>query len=121
MDDFTIDFLLRFAGRTGFILLIIALYRLYLLFSSPLTRIRHKKPLAVVVTSLVVSFILLIINYIIPDDWMSRLVMVFNVVTTFIFGIYLYHQGTVLQEIKSTSEYYRYKQSLDSLILRMKH
>lgn len=120
-DTFTLDIALKFVGRVGFCLLLVALHRLYLLFSSPLTRAEHKKPMFLFGGSVLLSFILLAINFVIPDVWLTFVVMGFNIVVTYAFAIYLYKQGNKLQKFKTSDEYLMYNRAMDALILKMKH
>jgi len=124
MENFSgydaINYFLRFFGRIGFCLLIFALYRVYRLFASPLTQKRHKKFIVSFGISIIVSFALLILNYVIPMSWLSTASISFNVFTTYIFAFYLYLQGNVLETYRGSEEFKTLSRAMDALILKLK-
>lgn len=116
-----LNYFLRLAGRIGFCILIITIYRFYQIFASPLVKKRHKRFIRIFAVSLLVSLILLIVNYILPDQWFSVLSTSFNVLTTYILTFYLYHQSKILEQNASTEEFKQLSLAMDSLILILKH
>lgn len=115
-----INYFLRLAGRVGFCILLITLYRLYQLFASPLVRRRNKTFVSFYASILIFSFFLLAVEYILPELWMSSLSMGFNVISTYILVIYINYQVFIIRKVKTSSEFHELSQAFDALIASLK-
>lgn len=116
-----INYFLRVVGRIGFCILLLAIYKVYHLFASPLVKKRHKTFIRFYIVSMVLGFVLLGLNFIVPDDLITTVAMAFNTLTTYIIGGYLYYQGNVLEGYRTSDEFKNLTGAMDAMILKMKH
>ena len=116
-----VNYILRWIGRIGFVILIFTIYRVYALFASPQTKLQHQWFIRGFGASIVVSFIILFLDYFIPSQILSSISVGFNVLTMLILAVYIHLQGNVLDKFKSSDEYKEAQRTMDALILKMKH
>lgn len=116
----TLNYILRIIGRIAFCLLIITLYRLYKLFASPLMITRNKKFINIFVVSLIFSFFLFLIEFIVSERWVTTMSMIFNILITLVLIIYLHYQIHVINKVKAGSEFRKLSEAMDSLIESLK-
>lgn len=117
----TANFWVRMAGRIGFVVLLVAFYKLYKIFASPLTKAKYKWFIRLFASSVVISFALLVVNFIFDYSWIALASMTFNGTTTFILAIYVFKQANTLENHIGSTEYRDVEKAMDALILRMKY
>ena len=120
IDYGNINYLLRVVGQVGGIALALVLFRLYKIFASPLTQKRHKNFIYLLGISILISFILLAMNYVLPAEWFPTFEISFNVVGTYALALYLYHQGNILGRHKDSDEYINLSRAMDAMIVKLK-
>lgn len=117
----TANFWVRAASRIGFVVLLVAFYKLYTLIASPLAKIRYKSFIRLLGVSILISFALLTADYLTDYPVITLISMMFNGATTFGSALYILKQAKRLESHVGSEEYEVVKRAMDALMLRMKY
>jgi uncharacterized membrane protein len=117
----TLDTILKFFGKIGFILVLLSVYKFYNAFASPLVKARHRHFIVLYAISMIISLLSIVLNFIIPSDSLSTASMVFSVSITFVLAFYLYRQANILEEYRGSEEFRMLTKSMDSMMALLKY
>jgi len=114
------EWTIRIFARIGAILWVIALYRLWTTFASPVLQKSTWPFVICFAIALGFSIILNIIDYYTTTPWARMISMTFNVSFTYALAFYVNNQANKIRRTRGSSEYLKYSTAMDEYIASLK-